>query len=92
VGPVPSFNLDLVALLSSSAKVKTPFYIPTDADYTEMLDHLLVVAYGVVEAVALAPEKEQFLAGQSLTSLAHVYERITDFRRRNWFRELCQGH
>jgi hypothetical protein len=57
-----------------------------------MLDHLLVVAYGVMEAVALAPEKELFLAGQSFISLAHVYERITDFRRRNWFRELCQGH
>jgi hypothetical protein len=88
VGPVPSFNPDLVALLSSSKKTFTPFYIPTDADYTEMLDHLLVVAYGVAEAVAVAPEKEQFLAWQSLISLAHVYERITDFRRRNWFREL----
>jgi hypothetical protein len=54
-----------------------------------MLEHLLVVAYGTAEVVAHAPaEKDRFLASQSLFSLGHVFERLTDFRRRNWFREL----
>jgi hypothetical protein len=54
-----------------------------------MLDHLLVVAYGTAEVVAHAPvENDRILATQSLFSLGHVYERLTDFRRRNWFREL----
>jgi hypothetical protein len=55
-----------------------------------MLDHLLVVAYGTAEAVAhsSASENDRYLAEQSLFSLAHVYERLTDYRKRNWFREL----
>lgn len=89
IGPVPGFNPDLVPLLKPTTRTKENFFIPTDADYTDMLEHLLVVAYGTAEVVAHAPvEKERFLASQSLFSLAHVYERLTDFRRRNWFREL----
>jgi hypothetical protein len=54
-----------------------------------MLDHLLVVAYGIAKVVAHCPsEDERFLASQSLFSLAHVYERLTDYQKRNWFREL----
>jgi hypothetical protein len=79
----------LVPLLTPVKRSKDNFYIPTDADYTNMLEHLLVVAYGTAEVVAhAASEKERFLASQSLFSLGHVYERLTDFRRRNWFREL----
>jgi hypothetical protein len=89
VGPVPSFNPDLVPLLTTTKRSKDNFYIPNDVDYTDMLDHLLVVAYGTAEVVAHAPvENDRILATQSLFSLGHVYERLTDFRRRNWFREL----
>ncbi len=89
IGPVPAFNPDLVPLLTPLKRSKDNFYIPTDADYSNMLEHLLVVAYGTAEVIAHAPsEKERFLASQSLFSLGHVFERLTDFRRRNWFREL----
>jgi hypothetical protein len=54
-----------------------------------MLEHLLVVAYGTAEVIAHAPaEKDRFLASQSFFSLGHVFERLTDFRHRNWFCEL----
>jgi hypothetical protein len=90
VGPVPAFNPDLVPLLTTLKRSRDKFYIPTDANkYTDMLEHLLVVAYGTAEVIAHAPgEKDRFLASQSLFLLAHVFERLTDFRRRNWFREL----
>jgi hypothetical protein len=52
VGPVPAFNPDLVPLLTGPKCSRDNFYIPTDADYTNMLEHLLVVAYGRAEAVA----------------------------------------
>ncbi len=46
-------------------------------------------AYGVAEVVARHPNcDDRYLASQSLFSLAHVYERLTDFRKRIWFREL----
>jgi hypothetical protein len=80
IGPVPAFNPDLVPLLTTTKRTKDNFYIPTDADYTNMLEHLLVVANGTAEVIAHAPtEKDRFLASQSLFSLAHVYERLTDF-------------
>jgi hypothetical protein len=89
IGPVPAFNPDLVPLLTTTKRSRDNFYIPTDAEYTDMLEHLLVVAYGSAEAIAHAPaEKDRVLASQSLYSLAHVFEKLTDFRRRNWFREL----
>jgi hypothetical protein len=90
IGPVPAFNPDIVPLLSSNTKrSKDNFYIPTEADYTDWLEHLLVVAYGIAEVVAHHPSRSgRYLASQSLFSLAHVYERLTDFRKRNWFREL----
>ncbi len=89
VGPVPAFNPDLTPLLTGPKRSRDNFYIPTDADYTNMLEHLLVVAYGTAEVVAHAPsDNDKYIASQSLYSLAHVYERLTDFRRRNWFREL----
>jgi hypothetical protein len=54
-----------------------------------MLQHVLVVAYGTAEVLANLPDsKEKFLASQSLFSLGHLYERLTDFRQRNWYREL----
>jgi hypothetical protein len=92
IGPVPAFNPDIAPLLSSNTlkRSKDNFYIPTEAEYTDMLSHLLVVAYGTAEAVAhsTASKADRYLAGQSLFSLAHVFERLTDFRKRNWFREL----
>ncbi len=88
IGPVPGFNPDLVPLISTAKRTKDNFYIPTEAEYTDFLDHLLVVAYGTAEAIVHAPESVRFLAGQSLFSLAHVYDRLSDYRRKNWFREL----
>jgi hypothetical protein len=45
-----------------------------------MLEHLLVVAHGSAEVIAHAPSRnDRFIASQSLFSLAHVYERLTDF-------------
>ncbi len=89
IGPVPAFNPDLVPLLTGTKRSRANFYIPTDADYTNMLEHLLVVAYGSAEVIAHAPsENNRFIVSQSLFSLAHVYEPLTDFRHRNWFREL----
>jgi hypothetical protein len=88
VGPVPGFNPDLVPLITAAKRTKDNFYIPTEAEYTDLLEHLLVVAYGTAEAIVNAPKTLQFLASQSLFSLAHVYDRLSDFRRKNWFREL----
>jgi hypothetical protein len=48
-----------------------------------------VVAYGTAEVIAhAASDEEKYIASQSLYSLAQVYEKLSDFRRRNWFREL----
>jgi hypothetical protein len=89
VGPVPAFNPDLVPLLTGPKRSRDNFYIPTNTDYTNMLEHLLVVAYRTAEAVAHASsENDRFIASQSLFSLAHVFEHLTDFRRQNGFREL----
>jgi hypothetical protein len=67
-------------LLTPTKRSRDNFYIPNDVDYTDMLDHLLIVAYGTVEVIAHAPvEKDRILASQSLFSLGHVYERLTDF-------------
>jgi hypothetical protein len=89
IGPVPTFNPDLVSLLTPLKRSKDNFYIPTDADYTNMLEHLLAVAYGTAEVIVNATSEDaKFIASQSLYSLAHVYERLSDFRRLNWFREL----
>ncbi len=98
-GPVPAFNPDIAPLLTSNTtkRSKDNFYIPTEAEYTDMLDHLLVVAYGTAEAVAhsTASPVDRYLARQSLFFLAHVFEHLTDFRKHNWFRELpgslCYG-
>jgi hypothetical protein len=63
IGPVPAFNPDLVLLLMTTKRTKDKFYIPTDADYTNMLEHLLMVANGTAEVIAHAPtEKDRFLA------------------------------
>ncbi len=90
IGPVPSFNPDIVPLLSSNMnRLKDNFYILTESDNTDWLEYLLVVAYRIAEVVAHHPTYAgRYLASQSLFVLAHLYERLTDFRKRNWFREL----
>jgi hypothetical protein len=68
IGPVPGFNPDLVPLITAAKRTKYNFYIPTEAEYTDLLEHLLVVAYGTAAAIENAPKGTQFLASQACFS------------------------
>lgn len=88
IGPVPELNRDIVPKLVDVGRTKSNFYIPTEALYKELLDHLLVVAHGSAEVIAGSRGYHRELAEQSLFSLSHVYNTLTEFRKKNWFREL----
>jgi hypothetical protein len=88
VGPVPKLNNDVK--LEEVTRTASNFYIPEEENYVEMLQHLLVVAYGTAETIAAADPKHPntSLARMSLRSLGMVYEMLSDFRKRNWYRQL----